>query len=216
LAVSVKPLKPGIPRNPLLSILLGITAFFVPDPAFSEPPWASDTGNPNMAGRGTIIESPCAKLTPPCNMLCQEAWLEESRAEALEEAAEAVRSKADMAKKRVVYFENLAEKRDLEARRSGGNRSRFLWKGVNSLLRLLVPRDSRNNSRYSGKATQSNSFGSKKQKEKIAGQAWERADEARATADEAVREAYEAARKAVTARAAADAARSSYEECICR
>ena len=216
MAVPVKTLRHGIPRNLLLGIILGMAAFFTPDPVFSALLCDSDTGNPNVDGRVMTAENPRSKIPPPCDRLRREAWAKETRAEDLEEAAEAARSKGDMAKKRAAYFENLAEKRDLEARRSSGSGSRLLWKGAESLLRLLVPRDSRNNSRYSGEATQRNSFATKKQKEKVAAQALVRADEARTAADEAVLEAYRASREAVTARAEADAARSSYEECVSR
>ncbi len=114
---SVQMPKPGIHLKPAIGIFIATIALYAPDSLFAALPRSPDNTFPGMAKRVCVVVSPCAKLPFPCNVLCQEAVLLQSRAAILEETATATRSKADMAKKRAEYFQNLADKKTLEAQR---------------------------------------------------------------------------------------------------
>ena len=220
MAIAGKILGFGIPRFSATCILLGITALLLPNQVSTALSCSQDAAGSGTVDPDPVVERQCARLEPPCNVLCQDAQSAESGAATLEETAKFARSKAKMAEKRAVYFENLAEKRILEAQRPNWKRSRFLWKGAESVLRLLVPRNSRNSSRsYSG-STRSNISSSakqiQKQNQEYAAEAIERADGARITADSDEMAANEAEREAKRARAVADEARRLYEACVCR
>jgi hypothetical protein len=215
-AVSFKNLNRRTPRDPSTWFFRAVTVLFLPASVFAALAFTQDIVGENTALFGPVLESPCAKLPVPCNMLCQEARSKGSRAAGLEEMAAAARSKADMAKKRAAYFDNLAEKRMMEAQKPNKKSYRALLQSANILLRYIVPKYSRISSQSDSILNQSSTSRNRKREEKVATEARERADEAMIAADEAVMAAYEAARESMTARAAADAARKSYAECSCR
>lgn len=213
MVVTVKNLNRRTPLDPSICFFRAVIALFLQASVFAVLAFAQDAAGENTSLFESVLESPCAKLPVPCNMLCREARSEESRAAGLDETAEAARSKADMAKKRAAYFENLAEKRTMEAQRPNKKSYRLLWQSANIFLRYIVPEHSRDSQRSGGISNQSSASRNRKREEKDAAEARERADKAMMAADEAVKAAYEAAREAMTARAAADTARRSYAEC---
>lgn len=172
----------------------------------------------------SVMESPCAKLPAPCNILCQEAWSAESRAVALEATANDARFIADKARNRAVYYEDLAKLKTQEAMNQNTKKpwivkrqAYLLWKSADFLLRFLVPRDARNT--YRSKSIPDKDRTDAKgptRKEEEAAEATKKADEAWEIADSDKKAADAAKGAAEAARAAADAARRSYEGCGCR
>lgn len=99
-------------------------------------------------------EDECIELPSPCRQFCREAHSWESRALLLDAAAAEAERIAGEERRKAEDYEDLLqqltfqeEKPKKDASRRGKPQNEKLWKAADSLIRLLVPRDTRNRNR---------------------------------------------------------------------